>query len=287
MTVIHYVVVLAVLKHTVVAGAVYRAVGVCFKYASLICVGAKRLVACGILHTICVVMAGAGRIHKIICAILFQHIRSLKEICSLRVRNQPGFRKPFHVGVKFPGAASEAVIYSPCAPVHIYGSVVVNKRLPVEGYGVGHKPVRHKHRLAFAKNVFPRAAGSLSRAHMNLARLAVHIIILAVVGIVKHVGRPYPVAVRPVHGHESPVHKVFALPELCRAEPRAAAVGSGIHVVCVAEFFERRVSEISRNHRVERPGVVMRLVAFGESRQRAEQERSRYYLIHISKLFIQ
>ena len=74
-----------------------------------------------------------------------------------------------------------------------------------------------------------------------------------------HIGGPYPMTVRPVHGHQRPVHKILAGPHLGRSETRTTAIRSGIHIIRVAKLLYRRIGKISGNHRITRPRRVMLL----------------------------
>ena len=85
---------------------------------------------------------------------------------------------------------------------------------------------------------------------MELARLAVEIVILAVGFVLHHVGSPYPVAVRPVHRHQGPVLEILAAPELCRSEPGSATIGSSIYIIGVTKLLDGWVGKIARQDRV-------------------------------------
>ena len=85
---------------------------------------------------------------------------------------------------------------------------------------------------------------------MELARLAVEIVILAVGFVLHHVGSPYPVAVWPVHRHEGPVLEILAAPELCRSEPGSATIGSSIYIIGVTKLLDGWVGKIARQDRV-------------------------------------
>jgi len=140
---------------------------------------------------------------------------------------------------------TEALVDAPSTPVHIYRTVVVTEGLTVEGDGVLHESIRNQNRLAFAEHVFPRSSRGVAHAKMELARLAIQVVIFAVGFVLHHVRSPNPVAVRPVHRHECPVFEVLAAPKLGRTEASAATIGSGIYIIGVAKLFNRWVGEIA------------------------------------------
>lgn len=58
-----------------------------------------------------------------------------------------------------------------------------------------------------------------------------------------HIGSPYPMTVRPVHGHQRPVHKILAGPHLCRTETGPTAIRSGIHIIRIAKLLHRGIGK--------------------------------------------
>ena len=93
-----------------------------------------------------------------------------------------------------------------------------------------------------------------------------------------HIRGPYPMAVRPVHGHQRPVYKILARPHLGRSESRTAAVRSGIHVIRVAKLLYRRIGKVSGNHRITRPRRVMLLAANPETAPSNKKAATKYIL---------
>ena len=81
---------------------------------------------------------------------------------------------------------------------------------------------------------------------MELARLAVEIVILAVGFVLHHIRCPDPVAVRPVHRHQGPVLEILAAPELCRSETGSATVCGSIYIIGVTKLLDGWVGKIAR-----------------------------------------
>ena len=81
---------------------------------------------------------------------------------------------------------------------------------------------------------------------MELARLAVEIVILAVGFVLHYIRCPDPVAVWPVHRHQGPVLEILATPELCRSETGSATIGSSIYIIGVTKLLDGWVGKIAR-----------------------------------------
>ena len=190
------------------------------------------------------VVAGTGRIHEVVSSIPLDDKGSFEEIRCFGIGDEAGFGETFQVGRQFSGTAAKAFVYPPGTPVHVYRTVIIYKSLSVQSDGICYKTIRNEDYFAFSQNVLPRSARGFPYTAMDDAGLAIEIVILAI-GVLHHVGSPYPVAVGPVHGHQGPVYEVFAGPYLCRAKACTATVGRGIHIVGVAKLLYSRVGKVS------------------------------------------
>ena len=238
----------------------HGAVGIGAQNGAPIGIRAQRTVGGGILHMIGGIVAACRGVHQIVDAVAFHHERSLKEVGDFRIGDEPCLCKTLHVGIQSARPTAESLVDAPCAPVHVDLAVIVGEGLSVERDGVFHESVGHKHGLALAENVAPRAPRRVAHAHVEVAGLAIDHVVAAVAAAAHHVRGPYPVAVGPVHGQEGPVEEVLARPALRRAEARPAAVGGGIYIIGVAKLLHRGVGKVARNKRVEGSGSVVGLL---------------------------
>ena len=108
------------------------------------------MVRSGILYTVCMVVAGTGRIHEVVSPVTLDDKGSFEEIRSFGIGNKTGFGETFQVGRQFPGTAAEAFVYPPSAPVHIYRAVIIYKSLSVQCDGICDKTVRDEDGFAFS-----------------------------------------------------------------------------------------------------------------------------------------
>ena len=228
MAVIHDVVFVAVLQDAMVTRTVDSLVFVGFKDAALILIRSHRPHrACGILHTIGVIVARAGGIGEIVDAVALQHKRCLEEVLDLGIQDELLVGKRLHVGIELCYTAAEAVVDAPRTEIDVDLAVVVDEGLAVEGDGVMNKAVLDEYGVIAAQHVLPRAERRWPHAFMQHTRLTVEVAILSIGGL-HHIRCPYHFCRRPVHDMIRPSAKVFRRPHLSRSVAVARAVGGGI-----------------------------------------------------------
>ena len=169
---------------------------------------------------------------------------------NLGIRDKLGFAERFHIRIQLTCSATEAFVDAPGAPIHIDRTVIIAEGLTIEGDGILYESIRYEHGFALTQHIFPRTARCIAHTQMELARLAVEIVILAVGFVLHYIRCPDPVAVWPVHRHQSPVLEILAAPELCRSETGSATVGSSIYIIGVTKLLDGWVGKIARQDRV-------------------------------------
>ena len=247
---IYDVVVVAFLQHAVVSRTVNGSVGIGLEDSAVVGIRTERTLGCGVIHTIAGILAMFAGVEEVVDAVALEDERSLEEVSNLGVRDELGFAERFHVRIQLTCSATEAFVDAPCAPIHIDRTIIISEGLTIQGDGILYESVRYEHGFALAQHILPRTARGIAHTQMELARLAVEIVILAVGLVLHHVRCPDPVAVRPVHRHQGPVLEILAAPELCRSETGSATIGSGIYIIGVTKLLDGWVGKITRQDRV-------------------------------------
>ena len=170
----------------------------------------------------------------------------LRRVSNLGVRDELGLAERFHVRIQLTCSATEALVDAPGAPIHIDRTIIISEGLTIQGDGILYESIRYEHGFALAQHIFPRTARCIAHTQMELARLAVEIVILAVGFVLHYIRCPDPVAVRPVHRHQGPVLEILAAPELCRSETGSATIGSSIYIIGVTKLLDGWVGKITR-----------------------------------------
>ena len=247
---IYDVVVVAFLQHAVVSWTMNGSIGIGLEDSSVVGIRTERTLGCGVIHTIAGILAMLAGVEEVVDAVALEDERSLEEVSNLGVRDELGFAERFHVRIQLTCSATEAFVDAPCAPIHIDRTIIISEGLTIQGDGILYESIRYEHGFALAQHVLPRTARCITHTQMELARLAVEIVILAVGFVLHHVRCPDPVAVRPVHRHQGPVLEILAAPELCRSETGSATIGSGIYIIGVAKLLDGWVGKITWQDRV-------------------------------------
>ena len=247
---IYDVVVVAFLEHAVVSWTMNGSIGIGLEDSSVVGIRTERTLGCGVIHTIAGILAMLAGVEEVVDAVALEDERSLEEVSNLGVRDELGFAERFHVRIQLTCSATEAFVDAPGAPIHIDRTVIITEGLTIQGDGILYESIRYEHGFALAQHILPRTARCIAHTQMELARLAVEIVILAVGFVLHHVRCPYPVAVRPVHRHQGPVFEILTAPELCRSETGSATVGSSIYIIGVTKLLDGWVGKIARQDRV-------------------------------------
>ena len=245
--VVDNIVVVAILQDAVMAGAMHRLVFIGLKDTPLINIRSHRANgACGILYAIGVVVARAGRVGKVVDAVLLEDKWRLEEVLNLGVKDQFLVGKRLHVGIETCHSAAETLVDAPCTEVDVDLAIVVLERLTVECDGVMHKAVFDKHGIGIAQHVLPRAQRGRSDALVEHTWLAIEVAIESVRRL-HDVGSPHHLRRRPVHQVVGPVAKVLRSPHLGRSVAIAGAVGGGIYIIGIAKLTDGWVGKVARN----------------------------------------
>ena len=247
---IYDVVVVAFLQHAVVSWTMNGSIGIGLEDSSVVGIRTERTLGCGVIHTIAGILAMLAGVEEVVDAVAFEDERSLEKVSNLGVRDELGFAERFHVRIQLTCSATEALVDAPGAPIHIDRTVIITEGLTVQGDGILYESVFHQYGFAFAQHILPRTARCIAHTQMELARLAVEIVILAVGFVLHYIRCPDPVAVRPVHRHQGPVLEILAAPELCRSETGSATIGSSIYIIGVTKLLDGWVGKIARQDRV-------------------------------------
>ena len=247
---IYDVVVVAFLQHAVVSWTMNGSIGIGLEDSSVVGIRTERTLGCGVIHTIAGILAMLAGVEEVVDAVALEDERSLEKVSNLGVRDELGFAERFHVRIQLTCSATEALVDAPGAPIHIDRTVIITEGLTIEGDSILYESIRYEHGFALAQHVLPRTARCIAHTQMELARLAVEIVILAVGFVLHHVRCPDPVAVRPVHRHQGPVLEILAAPELCRSETGSATIGSSIYIIGVTKLLDGWVGKIARQDRV-------------------------------------
>ena len=268
-----FTLVVDLLEHRMMPGAMDRAVGIGLQDGSLVFVGTHGRGRCGILHVIGLVVARLARIHEIIDSIALQDKRCLEEVLCLGVGNKTRLGEGLQVLRCLADTTTEAFVDAPGSPIDIHFAIVIDESLSVERNGTRHIAVVHPdgltlvvellaerhalratdgHRLGVAvrlEQVVPGTYGRFGLTDIEVAGLAIDHIILSI-GVLHHIGCPDPMACGPVHREKGPVLEVLARPALGRAKACATAIGGGIEIIGVAKLPDGRIGEIAGNERI-------------------------------------
>ena len=247
---IYDVVVVAFLEHAVVSRTVNGSIGIGLEDSSVVGIRTEWTLGCGVIHTVAGILAMLAGVEEVVDTVALEDEWSFEEVSNLGIRDELGFAERFHVRIQLTCSATEALVDAPGAPIHIDRTVIITEGLTVEGDGILYESVFHQYGFAFAQHVLPRTARCIAHTQMELARLAVEIVILAVGFVLHYIGCPDPVAVRPVHRHQGPVLEILAAPELCRSETGSATIGSSIYIIGVTKLLDGWVGKITRQDRV-------------------------------------
>ena len=247
---IYDVVVVAFLQHAVVSRSVNGTVGIGLEDGAVVGIRTERTLGCCVIHTVAGILAMLAGVEEVVDAVALEDERSLEEVSNLGVRDELGFAERFHIRIQLTCSATEAFVDAPGAPIHIDRTIIISEGLTIQGDGILYESIRYEHGFALAQHILPRTARCITHTQMELARLAVEIVILAVGFVLHHVRCPDPVAVRPVHRHQGPVLEILAAPELCRSETGSATIGSSIYIIGVTKLLDGWVGKIARQDRV-------------------------------------
>ena len=247
---IYDVVVVAFLQHAVVSWTMNGSIGIGLEDSSVVGIRTEWTLGCGVIYAVAGILAMLAGVEEVVDAVALEDERSFEEVSNLGIRDELGFAERFHVRIQLTCSATEAFVDAPGAPIHIDRTIIITEGLTIQGDGILYESIRYEHGFALAQHILPRTARCIAHTQMELARLAVEIVILAVGFVLHHIRCPDPVAVWPVHRHQGPVLEILAAPELCRSETGSAAIGSSIYIIGVTKLLDGWVGKIARQDRV-------------------------------------
>ena len=247
---IYDVVVVAFLEHAVVSWTMNGSIGIGLEDSSVVGIRTEWTLGCGVIYAVAGILAMLAGVEEVVDAVALEDERSLEEVSNLGVRDELGFAERFHVRIQLTCSATEAFVDAPGAPIHIDRTIIIPEGLTVQGDGILYESIRYEHGFAFAQHILPRTARCIAYTQMELARLAVEIVILAVGFVLHDIRCPDPVTVRPVHRHQGPVLEILAAPELCRSETGSATIGSSIYIIGVTKLLDGWVGKVAWQDRV-------------------------------------